>query len=102
MSKEVVEVNDIRQNTVMGALTGMLRVGTRNRSAAQDASRPDAVTALQGRRFSDSHSAGFDRALSGRLDAVLYLEETAQSRIDRWLARLLRRRLEDCLPEGGR
>jgi hypothetical protein len=46
--------------------------------------------------------AAFDRSLSWQLDAALFLEEHAGGRLDRWLARRLRRRLEARLPERRR
>ena len=47
-------------------------------------------------------AAAFDPSLSWQLDAALYLEEHVGGRLERWLARRLRRRLEARLPGRGR
>ena len=59
-------------------------------------------TAARGRQITGPRLLRFDRVLSWQLDAALYLEEHAGARLDRWLARLLRRRLEARLPRWRR
>ena len=86
------------RRTALGALAGIPRAGNQGGSAAQVTSGTKVSTGARGRQIAQPRSANFDRALSWQLDAALYLEEYARMLLDRWLARLLRRRLEARLP----
>lgn len=86
------------KRTALGALAGVPRAGNQGGSAQRATFRIKVSTAARRRQIARPRSARFDRALSWQLDAALFLEETAGARFDRWLARLLRRRLEGRLP----
>lgn len=90
------------KRTALGALAGMPRADNVSGSAQRVTSRTKVSSAARGRQIAGPRSTRFDRALSWQLDAALYLEEHAGARFDRWLARLLRRRLEARLPRWGR
>lgn len=81
----------------LGALAGVPRACNESGSAQRVTSRTKVSTAARRRQIA-RRVKGFDRALSWQLDAVLFLEENAGGWFDRWLARLLRRRLEARLP----
>jgi hypothetical protein len=87
-----------RKAKALGALAGVPRARNESGSAQQVTSETKVSTAARGRQIAQPRSANFDRALSWQLDAALYLEEHACMLLDRWLARLLRRRLEARLP----
>jgi hypothetical protein len=86
----------------LGALAGNPRAGNQGGSAQRITSGTEISTAARGRQIARPRLTRFDRTLSWQLDAALYLEETAGARFDRWLARLLRRRLEAPLPRWAR
>jgi hypothetical protein len=86
----------------LGALAGIPRACNESGSAQRVTSGSKVSTAARGGQIARRRVKGFDRALSWQLDAALYLEETAGARFDRWLARLLRRRLETRLPRWAR
>ena len=87
---------------VLGALSGVPRAHNAGGSAQQVTSGTKNNIAARGRQIAGPLSAGCDRMLSWQLDAALYLEEHAGVRFDRWLAHLLRRRLEARLPRSAR
>ncbi len=74
-----------------------MRIRTKQTALSAPAKAP-----RTGNQSGDERWIRFDRALSWQLDVALYLEETAGARFDRWLARLLRRRLEARLPRWVR
>ena len=88
-----------RKTKALGALAGVPRARNESGSAQRVTSGTKVSTAARGRQIAGPRSTRFDRALSWQLDAALYLEENAGAWFDRWLARLLRRRLEARLPE---
>lgn len=94
------------KRTALGALAGVPRAGNLSGSAQRVTSGTKVSTAARRRQIARQRPrqqpVRFDRALSWQLDAALYLEETAGARFDRWLARLLRRRLEARLPRWVR
>ena len=79
-------------------MAGVPRARNEGGSAQRVTSRIKVSTAAGGRQISGTRLTRFDQALSWQLDAVLFLEETIGRRFDRWLAHLLRRRLEARLP----
>ena len=87
-----------RKTKALGALAGVPRACNESGSAQRVTSGTKVSTAARGRQIAGRRLKGFDRALSWQLDAVLFLEENAGACLDRWLARLLRRRLEARLP----
>lgn len=91
-----------RKQTALGVLAGMSRAGNESGSVQQVTSGSEISTALRRRQVAPPRPVGFDRRLSWQLDAARYLEESANVRLDRWLARLLRGRLETRLPRRGR
>jgi hypothetical protein len=88
----------VDKTKALGALAGVPRACNESGSAQRVTSGTEVSTAARGRQISGPRSAKFDRALSWQLDVALYLEEHAGARLERWLARLLRRRLESRLP----
>lgn len=90
----------------LGALAGIPRAHNESGSAQRVTSGSELSTAARRRQIARQRprprSVKFDRALSWQLDAALFLEENVGGRFDRWLARLLRRRLEARLPGGRR
>ncbi len=86
----------------LGALAGVPRASNDGGSAQRVTSGTKVSTAARRRQIARRRVKGFNRTLSWQLDAALYLEETAGARFDRWLARLLRRRLEARLPRWVR
>ena len=92
----------VDKTKALGALAGVPRARNEGGSALQVTSGIKVSTAARGRQIARRRVKGFDRSLSWQLDAALYLEETAGARFDRWLARLLRRRLEARLPRWAR
>jgi hypothetical protein len=92
----------VDKTKALGALAGVPRARNEGGSALQVTSRIKVSTAARGRQIAQPRSANFDRALSWQLDAALYLEEHASMLLDRWLAHLLRRRLEARLPRRVR
>lgn len=87
----------VDKTKALGALAGDPRARNEGGSA-RVTSGIKVSTAARGRQIAQPRSANFDRALSWQLDAALYLEEHARMLLDRWLARLLRRRMEARLP----
>jgi len=88
----------VDKTKALGALAGVPRARSEGGSSQRVTSARKVSTAARGRQISGPRSAGFDRTLSWQLDAVLFLEETVGGRFERWLAHLLRRRLEARLP----
>jgi len=80
----------------------MPRAGNQGGSAQRVTSGIKVSTAARRRQIPQWRSPVFDRTLSWQLDAALFLEETVGARFDRWLAHLLRRRLEARLPRWRR
>ena len=92
----------VDKTKALGALAGVPRARNEGGSALQVTSGIKVSTAARGRQIAQPRSANFDRALSWQLAAALYLEEHASMLLDRWLAHLLRRRLEARLPRRVR
>ncbi len=92
----------VGKRKALGALAGIPRAYNESGSAQRVTSGTKVSTAARGRQIARLRSVRFDRMLSWQLDAVLFLEENAGACLDRWLARLLRRRLEARLPRGRR
>jgi hypothetical protein len=92
----------VDKTKALGALAGVPRACNEGGSARRVTSGTELSTAARGRQISGPLSTRFDQALSWQLDAVLFLEETVGRRFDRWLAHLLRRRLEARLPRRVR
>ena len=92
----------VDKTKALGALAGVPRACNKGGSAQRVTSRSKASTAARGRQIARPRLTRFDQALSWQLDAVLFLEETVGRRFDRWLAHLLRRRLEARLPRRVR
>ena len=91
-----------RKTKALGALAGVPRARNESGNAQRVTSGIKVSTAARGRQIAGPRLVRFDRALSWQLDAALYLEEHAGARLDRWLARLRRRRLEAHLPRWRR
>lgn len=92
----------VGKRKALGALAGIPRACNESGSAQRVTSGTKVSTAVRGRQIVRLRSVRFDRMLSWQLDAVLFLEENAGACLDRWLARLLRRRLEARLPRWVR
>ncbi len=94
----------VGKTKALGALAGIPRACNEGGSAQRVTSGTQVSTAARRRQIARPRQqpVRFDRALSWQLDAALYLEETAGARFDRWLAHLLRRRLEARLPRWRR
>ena len=92
----------VDKRKALGALAGVPRARNEGGSAQRVTSGTKISTAARRRQIARRRVKGFDRTLSWQLDAALYLEETAGARFDRWLAHLLRRRLEARLPRWAR
>ena len=92
----------VGKTQALGALAGVPKACNESGSAQRVTSGTKVNTAARGRQIAGPRLLRFDRALSWQLDAALYLEEHAGARLDRWLARLLRRRLEARLPRWRR
>jgi hypothetical protein len=92
----------VDKTKALGALAGVPRARNEGGSPQRVTSARKVSTAARGRQISGPRLTRFDQTLSWQLDAVLFLEETVGRRFDRWLAHLLRRRLEARLPRRVR
>jgi hypothetical protein len=92
----------VDKTKALGASAGVPRARNEGGSAQRVTSRTKVGTAARGCQISKPRLTRFDQALSWQLDAALFLEESAGARLDRWLARLLRRRSETRLPRRVR
>ena len=92
----------VGKTKALGALAGVPRARNEGGSTEWVTSRIMVSIGASRRQIARQRPARFDRTLSWQLDAVFFLEENAGARFDRWLARLLRRRLETRLPRWVR
>jgi hypothetical protein len=92
----------VGKTKALGALAGVPRARNESGSAQRVTSRTKVSITARGRQIARPRLTRFDQALSWQLDAVLFLEESVYGRFDRWLAHLLRRRLEARLPRRVR